>query len=55
MKKAALLFAVLGSIFFAACAKEESKTVETTEEVTTPDGDTQQTNVEATVTTETQQ
>lgn len=52
MKKAALLFAVLGSIFFAGCAtQEESATVETTEEVTTPDGDTQQTSVEESVTT----
>lgn len=52
MKKAALLCAVLGAIFFSACAKEESKTVETTEKVDTPAGEAE-TNVEATVTTTT--
>ena len=31
MKKAALLCAVLGAIFFSGCAKEESSTVDTTE------------------------
>jgi hypothetical protein len=41
MKKAALLCAVLGAIFFSGCAKEESGTVDTTESTTTaPAGET---------------
>ena len=39
MKKAALMCAVLGAIFFSGCASEESATVETTE-TTAPAADT---------------
>lgn len=40
MKKVALFCAVLGAIFFSGCAKEESKTVDTTESSTAPAADT---------------
>ncbi len=54
MKKAALLLAVLGSVFFSACDKQESETVESTTEAVTPSGDTVEVETEATVTTETE-
>lgn len=49
MKKVALLLGILGSCFFAGCAKEESATVETQTE--SPAGET---TAETTVTTETE-
>jgi len=56
MKKVVLLFAVLGSVFFAGCAKEDTAETETTVESTNPaTGEETQTEVTTEVTTETAQ
>lgn len=55
MKKAAMLFAVLGSVFFAACDRQESETVESTTETVEPaTGETVDVETDTTVTTETE-
>ncbi len=54
MKKAALMLAVLGSIFFSACDKQESAEVDSTVETVTPSGETVEVTTDATVTTETE-
>ncbi len=53
MKKAMLLLAVLGSVFFAGCAKEDSATMDSSTEVKNPDGSSTEVKVDADITTET--
>ncbi len=53
MKKVALLLAVFGSLFFSACDKQESETVESTTETVAPNGEAVEVEVDSTVTTET--
>ncbi len=54
MKKAALLFAILGSVFFAACDKQESDTESTVETVDPNTNETVEVETDTTVTTDTQ-
>lgn len=53
MKKLALMLAVLGSVFFSACDKQESADVDSTVETVTPGGEVVEVETEVEVTTET--
>ncbi len=54
MKKAALMLAVFGSLFFSACDTQETAEVDSTTEAVTPGGETVEVTTDATVTTETE-